>query len=101
MTNEEYLRAALASALRRHGENAFSVRQLRQQLASLEYFKKVKPALGTETFHIGARQGTPEDHPKANPLESREDMYGSVIPDDQEGSPPEAEEEKRQQEEES
>lgn len=34
-------------------------------------------------------------------MDHREDMYGNVIPDDQEGSPPEAEEEKRQQEEES
>jgi hypothetical protein len=52
MTNEEYLRTLSAKASQKHGEDAFFV----QQLASLEHFKKVKPALGTETFHIGARQ---------------------------------------------
>ena len=48
MTNEVLLRRLLAKALQRHGEDAFSTRQLRAQLASLEYFKKVKPLQGTE-----------------------------------------------------
>ena len=53
MTNEELLRQSLDSALQTHGENGFFVRSLREQLRSLEHFKKVKPLLGTETFHIG------------------------------------------------
>ena len=76
MTNEELLRSLLAKALRKHGEGAFSVRQLREQLRSLEYFKKVKPALGTEEFHIGARGEASED---LQPGEYQEDMYGNPI----------------------
>ena len=69
---------------------------MRQQLASLEYFKKVKPALGTEEFHIGARGEASED---LQPGEYQEDMYGNPIMSLEERA--EAEEEKRQQEEES
>ena len=79
MTNEVFLRRLLAKALQRHGEDAFSVKQLRAQLASPEYFKKVKPSLGTETFHVGARGEASED---LQPGEYREDMYGNAIPDD-------------------
>ena len=71
---------------------------MRQQLASLEYFKKVKPALGTEEFHIGARGEASED---LQPGEYQEDMYGNPIMSPEERAEAEAEEEKRQQEEES
>ncbi len=50
MTNEEYLKTALEDATRRHGEDAFSTRQLRAQLASLQYFKKVKPVLSPRPY---------------------------------------------------
>ena len=87
MTIEASLRRHLAANLAKHGENDFSTRQIRRQLERLVAAKAAKLSAGSQVqkFHLGARQGTPEDHPKANPLESREDMYGSVIPDDQEG----------------
>ena len=76
MTHEALLRRRLEKALQMHGEDAFSVRQLRAQLASALYFKKVKPALGTEEFHIGARGEASED---LQPGEYQEDMYGNPI----------------------
>ena len=88
MTNEDLLRTALEERLQKAGENDFSVRQLRQQLASLEYFKKVPP-LGTHQFHVGARAEASED---LQPGEYQEDMYGNPIM-----SPEEKAEEKRQQ----
>lgn len=92
MTIEESLKRRLAESLQRGGENAFSVRTLRQYLASIAHFRRLKLSEGLNKFHLGARQRPPEDHPKAHPLEPREDMYGTVIPDDQEGSPQEEEE---------
>jgi hypothetical protein len=76
MTNEEYLRDLLDTALQNPGENAFFVRQLREQLRSLEYFKKVKPS-GTHQFHIGARGEASEDR---QPTEYQEDIYGAPVP---------------------
>ena len=67
MTNEELLRHLLDESLRKDGKNAFSTRMLRQQLESLERFKPQEEAY--HQFHIGARQGPPEDDPKAHPLE--------------------------------
>ena len=78
MTNEEYLKTALAERLQKVGENAFSTRMLRQQLASLEWAKNIPP-LGTHQFHVGARGEASED---LQPGEYREDMYGNAIPDD-------------------
>ena len=93
MTIEDSLKRRLAVRLQKHGESDFSAQQLQAQLKSLPHFKRVKLAEGSQKFHLRARQGPPEARPKANPLESREDMYGNVIPDDQEGSPPEEAEE--------
>ena len=91
-TNEEYLETLLAKALQRHGENAFSVRQLRSQLASLRYFKKVKPLQGTEVeeFHVGARGEASED---LQPGKYQEDMYGNPLMSPEERAEAEAEEE--------
>ena len=102
MTNEELLRYLLAESLQKDGENAFSVRMLRQQLASLERFKPLEKAY--HQFHIRARQGPPEDHPKypeGHPANYREDMYGNPVlsPEDRAEAEAEAQEEKRQQEE--
>ena len=93
MTIEDSLKRRLAVRLQKHGESDFSAQQLQAQLKSLPHFKRVKLAEGSQKFHLGARQRPPEARLKANPLESREDMYGNVIPDDQEGSPPEEAEE--------
>ena len=94
MTNEELLRTvSWKRALQKAGENDFSVRQLRQQLASLEYFKKVPP-LGTHQFHVGARGEASED---LQPGEYQEDMYGNPIMSPEEKA--EKAEEERQQEE--
>ena len=68
MTNEESLRTLLAKVSQKHGEDGFFAKQLKAQLDSLEYFKKVKPPLGTETFHIGARG---EDRPDGTDLDAR------------------------------
>jgi hypothetical protein len=81
MTNEEFLEDLLARALQRHGEDAFSVRQLRAQLKSLCYFKKVKPLLGTETFQVGARGEASED---LQPGECQYDIYGAPVPSPEE-----------------
>ena len=69
------------------------MRQLRNQLASIEHFKKVKPAQGTETFHIGARGEASEDLPLG---EYREDMSGNPIMSPEERTEVEAEEERQQ-----
>ena len=75
MTNKELLKTALESTSRRHGENAFSTRMLKQQLATLQWAKNIPP-LGTHQFHIGARGEASED---LQPGEYREDMYGNPV----------------------
>jgi hypothetical protein len=75
MTNEELLRTQLAASLRESGENAFSTRMLRQQLASLEWAKNIPP-LGTHQVLVGARGEASED---LQPGEHREDMYGNPV----------------------
>jgi hypothetical protein len=84
MTNEEFLEDLLARALQRHGEDAFSVRQLRAQLKSLRYFKKVKPLLGTETFQVGARGEAGEANEDLQPGECQYDIYGAPVPSPEE-----------------
>jgi hypothetical protein len=94
VTIEESLKRLLARSLEKHGENAFSTRQLRQQLASLEADRRAaRKAQGLQKFHLGARQGQPEDGDRL------EDMYGNRIPSELERAEVEVEEEKRQQEE--
>ena len=82
MTIEESLKRRLDVRLAKHGESDFSAQQLKAQLASLKHFKRVKLAEASQKFHLGARQGPPEAHP----MDHREDMYGNVIPDDQDGT---------------
>ena len=72
------------------------------ELASLERFKPLEKAY--HQFHIRARQGPPEDHPKypeGHPANYREDMYGNPVlsPEDRAEAEAEAQEENRQQEE--
>ena len=93
MTIEDSLKRRLAVRLQKHGESDFSAQQLQAQLKSLQHFKRVKLAEGQQKFHLRARQGPPEDDQEPHPADHREDMYGNVIPDDQEGSPPEEAEE--------
>ena len=42
MTNKEYVKYQLEASLREVGENAFSTRMLRQQMASLEWAEKIQ-----------------------------------------------------------
>ena len=90
MTNVELLKRLLDVSLQKYGENASSVRTLREQLAHAQEWEK----LGQDyhQFHIGG-WGQPED---ADPLE---DMYGNRIPSELERAEAEEEEEKRQEEE--
>ena len=44
MTEREWLNTLLEDSLQRHGENAFSTRMLRQQLASLDRFEPLEKA---------------------------------------------------------
>jgi hypothetical protein len=77
MTNEDFLRTQLERSLQERGENAFSVRMLRQQLESLLWEKNHPDnPLNTHLFHIGARREASED---LRPGEYREDMYGNPI----------------------
>jgi hypothetical protein len=69
MTNEELLKHLLAERLAKDGENAFSTRKLRAQLASLQHFKRAKLAEGSQKFHVRARQVPPEDHQEARPAD--------------------------------
>jgi hypothetical protein len=104
MTIEESLKRRLDVRLAKHGESDFSAQQLKAQLASLKHFKRVKLAEASQKFHLGARQGPPEDRQDLpeNPQENyREDMYGNRAMSPEEIAEAEAEEEKRQQEEES
>ena len=66
------MKRLLDVSLAKDGENAFSTRQLRAQLASLQHFKKLKLAEGQNKFHLGVRQGPPEDHQEARPADHRE-----------------------------
>jgi hypothetical protein len=68
MTNAEWLKRLLDVSIQRHGENAFSTRTLREQLAHAQERESAR-----HRFYIGGR-GQPEE---GDPLE---DNFGNRVP---------------------
>ena len=82
MTNKEYLNFLLEESLREDGENASSMRMLREQLAAEQWAEKIR-----------TRGEASED---LQPGEHQEDMYGNPVLSPEERA--EAEEERQEEE---